>query len=191
VRDTLAFEPLMEAKLPVGFPSPTPVGEIQVKRYPAYRLARTAMKDNEGSAFWTLFGHIKKNKIAMTAPVEMTYDKSADSTGQSAMAFLYGSTSLGKPGKNGSVEVLDVPASFAVSIGVRGYRIETRVAQARKRLQAWLARHSEYVSAGPMRVMGYNSPFVSPNRRYWEVQIPVRKAEKPREQDGSTKVPGR
>lgn len=182
VRDTLAFEPLMEAERPAGFPRPTPVGEIRLNVYPAYRLARTPMKGKEGAAFWTLLGHIKKDNVAMTAPVEMTYGgKPGESAGPTAMAFLYGSTDLGKPGKDGGVEVADVPAASAASIGVRGDTTEARVAEARKRLASWLEAHPKYVSAGPVRVMGYNSPFVSSLRRYWEVQVPVRKAGKARD----------
>ena len=64
------------AALPEGFPDPTPAGEIQIKRYPAYRLARSKMSGADSVAFWTLFLHIKKNEIAMTAPVEMTYAES-------------------------------------------------------------------------------------------------------------------
>jgi hypothetical protein len=173
-RDTLAFEPLREAELPEGFPGPTSVGEVRLKSYPAYRLARTSMAGSQGTAFWTLFGHIQKNKIAMTAPVEMTCG--GKSSSRTAMAFLYRSTSLGKPGKDGKVEVEDVPAGSAVSIGVRGEMTEARIAQARKRLESWFDAHPEYASISPVRVMGYNSPFVPAARRYWEVEIPVRKA---------------
>ena len=60
------FQPIVEAPMPAGFPEYTPVGQIEVKPYPTYRMA----KADGGSSFWTLFSHIKKNKIAMTAPVK-------------------------------------------------------------------------------------------------------------------------
>jgi hypothetical protein len=43
---------------------------------------------------------------------------------------------------------------------------------------AWIdQKKGEYVSAGPMRIMGYNSPFVPRDRNFFEVQIPVKAAE--------------
>lgn len=33
---------------------------------------------------------------------------------------------------------------------------------------------SQYEQSGPVRVMGYNSPFVARDRQFFEVQIPVR-----------------
>ena len=47
------FQPIKEAEMPKGFPGYTPVGQIEVKQYPAYRKASTS-----GLAeFWTLFQH--------------------------------------------------------------------------------------------------------------------------------------
>ena len=39
---------ISEAKLPVGFPPPGPVGEVIVKTYPAHRLARAKEMLTEG-----------------------------------------------------------------------------------------------------------------------------------------------
>jgi hypothetical protein len=179
--ETLTFEPKSEAETPKGFPAPTPVGEIRLQHYPAYRLARAEMKGGENSAFWTLFMHIKKHDIAMTAPVEMTYGDGKEKPKQTAMAFLYPDTATGDAGKDDKVIVTDVPASEAVSLGMRGNMTPERVAEARSRLEVWLKAHDrEYEPAGPVRVMGYNSPFVPPAKRYFEVQLPVR-ARKPAE----------
>ncbi len=55
----------------------------------------------------------------MTTPVEMKYGQS--STGefsQQSMAFLYGNTELGKLGKNGNVDVVDVKPLTVIAIGV-------------------------------------------------------------------------
>ena len=63
------FRPIKEAEMPQGFPGYTPVGQIEIKQYPAYRKAFAS-----GPAeFWLLFSHIKQNNVAMTAPVEMDY----------------------------------------------------------------------------------------------------------------------
>jgi hypothetical protein len=122
-----------------------------------------------------LFNHIKKNDIAMTAPVEMTYGESKSERPQSkSMAFLYSSTEIGKAEKQGKVEVVDVPAMTTVSIGLRGDYNDQQVAQAREHLQAWLSEHADqYEAAGDLRVLGYNSPLVPAAARYSEVEIPV------------------
>lgn len=174
---TLAFKPFIEAPLPEGFPEPTQVGEIQVKNYPAYRFATTQMAGAESSAFWTLFTHIKKKDIAMTAPVEMTYGVGGtDKLQAKAMAFLYRSPKQGKAGTDEKVEVIDVAPIKALSLGMRGDVTKTRLAEAKAHLDMWLREHDkEYEASGPLRVMGYNSPFVAANRRFTEVEIPVRR----------------
>jgi hypothetical protein len=90
------------------------------------------------------------------------------------MAFLYGSQSLGETGSDGLVRVVDVQPQTVVSTGVRGNRTREKVLYAQRRLTEWLdANSSRYQPAGEMRVMGYNSPFVPSESRYFEVQIPV------------------
>ncbi len=168
----LAFTPIIEADLPRGFPRPTPVGEIEVKQYPAYRMAWT---ESGGAAFWPLFRHIKREEIAMTAPVQMDYRESE--TGpptERSMAFLYGEPDWGEAGSDGAVRVDDVAPMTAVSLGLRGQRTRESLRNARSRLTEWLAANSaRYERACELRVMGYNSPFVPAARRYYEVQIPV------------------
>ena len=164
------FKPLVEAKMPAGFPGHTPVGTVEIKKYPAYRKAQTS----GGDAFWKLFTHIKNNDIAMTAPVEMTFQSDGPPVGQEqAMAFLYSSVELGQAGTQGPVDVLDVPATTVVSIGVRGQRNEKVVARATERLRNWLTEHAAYRQSGPVRIMGYNSPFVPAEKQFFEVQIPL------------------
>ncbi len=157
--------------MPVGFPDYTPVGQIEVKQYPAYRKATAS----GGAAFWTLFSHIKQNNVTMTAPVEMYYgDPLSRNSKNRSMSFLYERPDQGSVGKQGSVEVIDVPAMKVVSIGCRGSQTSSAVAEAREKLLKFLAENKDgYTAAGPMRVMGYNSPFVPRDRNFFEVQIPV------------------
>ncbi len=100
VRAMVSFQPVFESDRPTDFPSLTPVGTIQVKSYPVHRAA-TARSPAEGGLprnllFWQLFGHIKKNDIAMTAPVVMDYAR--DDGAGTAMSFLYASSDIGKTG---------------------------------------------------------------------------------------------
>lgn len=105
--ENATFKPIVEASLPDGFPGYTPVGEIEVKHYPAYRKAGTSGR----VAFWTLFGHIKSERIGMTAPVEMTFQKDGPPMGrEQSMGFLYGNKNAGNAGRKGNVDVIDVPA---------------------------------------------------------------------------------
>jgi SOUL heme-binding protein len=176
VQQILRFKPFLEAPLPEGFPEPTPVGEIVVKKYPAYRMARTEMAETETAAFWALFTHIKKQDIAMTAPVEMTYGVGGkDKLRRQAMAFLYRSTKQGSLGQDDRIDVSDSPAMTVLSMGIRGDVTKNRLAEAKAHLDTWLKEHAkDYVASGPLRVMGYNSPFVAVNRRLSEVEVPVR-----------------
>ncbi len=170
LRDDFRFEPMREAETPAGWPTPTTVGEVELKRYPAYRMARADGAGNSG--FFTLFNHIKRNDIAMTAPVQMDYERT-DGSSSGAMGFLYGSTAVGRTGREGAVEVMDVPASQVASIGVRGPLGSRALDDARAALEAWLARHPEWTAAGPVRSMGWNSPFVERERQFFEVQLPL------------------
>lgn len=171
--EILSFQPVEEAPLPEGFPELTPVGEIRVNAYPAYRLAQTPIGSSDSAAFFRLFRHIQSRDIAMTAPVEMTYDDDLKPR-ESKMAFLYRSNRQGELGDAGSVSVVDVPAQTVLSIGWRGEADPVNVAAARQLLKSWLDEHAnEYRVAGKMRVMGHNSPFVRGDKRYFEVQFPI------------------
>lgn len=171
--ELLSFKPRMEAPLAEGFPRPVPVGEIQVKKYPRYRMARASINEG-GNAFFTLFSHIKQNDVAMTAPVEITCEKKADRMNRVAMAFLYENPRQGKAGQQGPVQVMDVKPMTTVSIGIRGNADQEQVSQAESYLREWLKRNQKhYRATGPLRVMGYNSPFVPQKLRYSEVEIPI------------------
>ena len=188
--ESLQFRPAVEAPLAVGYPPPSRLHAIEVKRLPAYRMVRVAMNQNaaaadesgqrgETGAFWSLFGHIQKEGIAMTAPVRTDYDRENDHA--STMACLYRKPTMGQLGADGllpGVEVVDVPAHDVVSIGVRD-RSEQTVTEARKRLELWLDQQPEqtWVVDGPLKVLGYNGPQTPRDRRIVEVQLPVRRAD--------------
>ncbi|MDJ0520723.1 MAG: heme-binding protein [Planctomycetota bacterium] len=160
------FKPRMEAALPKGFPQPGPVGRIVEKRYPQYRAARA---QGGQMAFWTLFQHIKKNKVEMTAPVEMTMDGKMRARD---MAFLYERPDQGKAGAQGRVAVLDLEPITVLSIGMRGRRSMSDMATAKRLIEEHIAKNG-YERAGDFRAMGYNSPMVPASQQFWELQVPV------------------
>jgi hypothetical protein len=169
----LTFKPVAEAELPAGVPGFAVLDEVEIRTYPTYRMVKTAMKGGSMGAFWPLFNHIKDNEIAMTTPVQVDYAEDGERQREASMAFLYGSPDLGPLRKDGSVEVVDMPPLTVLTLGSRGYDRKSRVEELRARMDAWLADHPEWQVAGPMRTMGYNSPSVAGNRRYFEVQIPI------------------
>jgi hypothetical protein len=167
---TSAFEPLIEAPLPEGFPAPGPVGEVVLKEYPTYRAARA----KGGNSFWALFTHIKKNDIAMTAPVEMAVTEDGEDLKRESMAFLYASPALGEVGRDGRVEVVDLDPIRVLSFGIRGPMTDQKTRQAKQAIEERLRRESaSWKRDGEWRLLGYNSPMVPAERRFWELQLPV------------------
>ena len=174
-------KPMMisEAKLPLGFPGPGPVGEVITKTYPAHRLARIRAGGGTNGSFMKLFRHIERNEIAMTAPVEMEMavtDGGRAAPATTSMAFLYGSADTGTPGPDPAdpnVVVEDVPEMTVVSLGIRGSYREERFADFAAQLDQWLDNHPEWIAVGPPRTLAYNSPFVPGLLKYAEVQVPI------------------
>jgi len=177
-----------EAKLPAGFPPPSAVDEVVIKEYPAYRLARVSSaamgqnakgRANPDGMFMPLFRHIQRNKIAMTAPVEMEYGAKADDGVPVAesMAFLYGEPTIGSVGKDAGdprVEVVDMPAMTVISVAVRGEYNARNFQKALTKLEDWIEANPGNVRVvGAARYLAYNSPFVPGVMRYGEVQWPV------------------
>lgn len=174
----LTFKPKVEAPVPAGFPAPTPVGVVEIKKLPVYRMAKVANGGGNGS-FFTLFNHIKKNNIEMTAPVEMTMAEKNGKFTESSMAFLYQQTTLGKTGPQGNVAVIDTTESLVASIGMIGSPSTTALDSAKRWLLEKIKAYSQpYEVVGELRVMGYNSPFMPEKLRYYEVQLALKANEK-------------
>lgn len=158
-----------EAPLPEGWPQPGPYDRVTEKKYPAYRAAFTDGKGQTG-AFWTLFTHIKKNDIPMTAPVEMAVEPDADGdVSRNTMAFLYQNGGVGTPGKNGpGVEVRDVPAATALSYTWQGPDSKENIAKAKTALETALLQRK--ANATGFRLLGYNGPGTPRAKATWELQ---------------------
>jgi len=172
--------------LPQGYPPPTPPGAIEVKEYPAVRRAGVGSKLppdwGMNLAFWPLFHHIKRREIAMTAPVEVSYEGlSAPRASQPSdwtMYFLYRTRELGPEGldpQDTRVLVEDVPPMTVIAIGMQGpYRLDA-VKAGVAALRDWLASQSEWEEAGQVRALFYNGPEVRAASKWFEVQLPVRR----------------
>ena len=156
-----------EAPLPEGWPQPGPYNQVSAKSYPAYRAAFTTGKGETGS-FWTLFMHIKRNDIPMTAPVEMEVKPTATGLDRAGMAFLYQNEKVGQPGAaSSSVEVRDVAASKVLSYTWQGPDSKANQATARAALEAALAQRK--LTATSFRLLGYNGPGTPRAKATWEL----------------------
>lgn len=158
-----------ESPLPKGWPEPGPFYQVVRKKYPAYRAAFTKEGSPNGG-FMTLFKHIQRNDIPMTAPVEMKLDESETKGARmEQMAFLYQSPEVGKTGADGvEVEVRDIPAMEALSYAWQGGRNDAATAKARGAIDAELAKQK--LKATGYRLLGYNSPFVPRAKQTHELQ---------------------
>lgn len=166
----LAVEPpayVSEAPLPKGWPAPGPYNEVAEKSYPKYRAAVTS--GSSGLSFWTLFGHIKKKDIPMTAPVEMKMEKNGDAMKRVNMAFLYQNTEVGETGADGQkIEVKDIEQAKALSYAWMGDDSPEQIAIARKALEK--ALKEKELKAKSFRMLGYNGPGTPRQKRTYELQ---------------------
>ncbi len=157
-----------EAPLPKGWPKPGPYDQVTEKSYPSYRAAFTT-ENRENGAFRTLFSHIQKNAIPMTAPVEISMaEGDGQNLRQTSLAFLYQDTAVGKTGADGAkVEVRDVPAMKTLSYTWQGDRNEANIAKAKSALEA--ALKDRKIEAKGFRLLGYNGPGIPELKRTWEL----------------------
>jgi hypothetical protein len=172
-----------EAPLPEDWPKPSLPGLIRIKTYPAVRSAWVRAPGKENHQFMTLFRHIKNRQISMTAPVVMEYTPEAAQDAAKmdevkAMAFLYRNPDQDQTGQFESVQVENEEMIKVASIGIQGMATTGAFRKALGQLRGWLDVHPEWQASGPPRVLGYNSPFMWFWKRYSEVQIPVKPAEK-------------
>jgi len=156
-----------EAPLPKGWPAPGPYDQVAEKTYPKYRAAIT--KGGSGFSFWTLFGHIKKQNIPMTAPVEMKMEEKDDKMEKVNMAFLYQNTEVGKTGAEGKkIEVKDIESSKTLSYAWMGDDSKAQIKKAKEALKAALKKKG--VTATSFRMLGYNGPSTPKKKRTYELQ---------------------
>lgn len=161
---------LKESELPEGFPNPGPFNVVTKKSYPAYRAA-TTNTSGQTRGFWTLFRHIKRHEIAMTAPVEMTMSENGQGELQmDEMAFLYRTKSMGTAGPDGkSVMVENIAPLQVLNYAWQGPQTKERVAQAKELLLAEAKKRNLRFSE--FRLLGYNSPSVRKSERTFELQL--------------------
>ncbi|MEM8885966.1 MAG: heme-binding protein [Planctomycetota bacterium] len=161
-----SFRMRVDAPLPDGWPRPGPIEEPRLKFYPVYRLAI----DEKGN-FGTLFRHIQRKKIEMTAPVEMSMDENLKTR---SMSFLYRFPEQGEAGADGRVAIRNVEPRFAISVGMRGTRSDKKMEKALAKIRADLkGRRGWREVEGSLQLLGFNDPFIFPWNQYWEVVLEI------------------
>ena len=162
-----------EAQRPDGWPKITPVGKVELKERPPFRIAVAEAANGsggEGRLFGTLFRHIQDRDIPMTAPVTMTRSTAGQ---MESMGFLYENLDVGSVGAAGGAEVQDRPSAIVVSTGLRGGYNAKSYANGLTRLHNFLEERAHLQPIGEPVYMGYNSPFVPGFLKYAELQIEV------------------
>lgn len=163
---------------------------------------RDGVKSNGRAGFWPLFRHIQRRDIEMTSPVEMDFKGIAASAGLSpdapvlasdvktenvpavdindaqwTMSFLYRYTDQADAGvdpEDKRVLVVDTTPVTVVAAGVAGSPNNRTVNKGVAALREFFASNPQYVPAGDIRGLFYNDPMVPENRKWAEIQIPVK-----------------
>ena len=157
-----------EAPLPEGWPAPGPYDQVSEKTYPKSRAAVTT--GGSGMSFWTLFSHIKKKEIPMTAPVEMKMENKGEKMEKVDMAFLYQNTNVGTTGPDGKkVQVKDVETSKVLSYTWMGADSKAKISEAKKALDSELEKRG--IKAQSFRMLGYNGPGTPRSKHTYELQV--------------------
>jgi hypothetical protein len=160
-----------EAPLPEGWPQPGSYNKVAEKTYPGYRAAFTSGTSST-LPFFTLFAHIKRKGIPMTAPVELSMNQKDGALTQSSMAFLYQNEKVGQAGPDGNkVEVRDVPGFKALVYTWQGSDTKENITRAKAALDLELLKTKR--PAKEFRMLGYNGPGTPATKRTWELQALV------------------
>lgn len=159
---------------------PTAPGVTELKTLPAGLLVRSEAKgdyfEKSGELFRPLFRYIQRKDIAMTTPVE------SHPGDTSAMVFWIGVTERPKaegdlapaaPPAPEGVVVLQRPEQLVASHGGRGGYSREHFEQARQVVLDWVAARPDLAVAGEVYGVYWNSPFMLPFMKRYEVHVPV------------------
>ena len=141
---------------------------IEIRYYPSATLVKTEGGNNFGKLFQYISGNNKSSeKIAMTAPVYMSEDKS-----EMAFVMPLDVHQKGAPepkGRNVSLEV--TKPRYVAAIRYSGYTNDTKEATHKKQLLETLTANG-IEPLGDVEFLGYDSPYKFYNRRN-EVMVEI------------------
>jgi len=170
----------------------------EIRNYPAHIVAQTTIEGSstESDALTKGFGilagyifggNVKKENIAMTAPVvarqafsekiAMTVPVMTSTDGSSQVISFFmpsGYTLATLPVPNDSrVRLVEVPEQKMTALAFSGYRIGDRFEKMRKQLLADLARDNITIIGTPIYA-GYNPPWTPPWMTQNEIMVQIR-----------------
>ena len=144
------------------------VDSIEIRYYPSATLVQTSGGNNFGKLFRYISGGNKsEEKIAMTAPVYMSEDKS-----EMAFVMPLDVHQKGAPEPMGeNVSLRTTEPRYVAAIRYGGYTNDSKEATHKKRLLAVLAKN-DIKPVGAVEFLGYDSPYKFYNRRN-EVMVEI------------------
>jgi len=140
-------------------------GQIEIRQYPAIRVAEIKRSGDRGSAVRNAFSPLASyifakeregEKISMTAPV--TQQKAGNEwTVQFIMPSKYKLSDLPNP-ENQEITLREIPAKKRVAIRFSGRQTDTLLAEKENELRAWLKEKGIQPKGQPTYAY-YNDPF--------------------------------
>jgi hypothetical protein len=168
--------------------------EIELRRYPAHLKAEVEVAGSKYQeaiyqgfrilAGYIFGGNLSAAKIAMTSPVQvsapekiaMTKPVTVRGDGPYSVAFImpgkYTLETLPNP-KDRQIKITNHNSQVMAALRFSGYFSESKVSQAKHRLQGWLAQEG-LEPAGEFIVARYNPPWVPWFLARNEVMIPIK-----------------
>jgi len=150
----------------------TEVGKIQIIDLAPTRIIEAEVDgsyfDSSNGLFSKLFKYISDNDIAMTVPVEGNLVKAK-------MRFYIGSEVSSEIKSTNAVTVINFSSRTVVSIGGRGAYSEDNINEAKRDLEDWLKKQSDWSQSGEPYAVYWNGPFTPWFVKRFDVHIPIEK----------------
>jgi hypothetical protein len=96
------------------------------------------------------------------------------------MSFLYRTSDLGPTGEDGKIKIVDTAPVTVISVGLIGSPSNKLVNEGMTKLREYFASQTEWAPAGEIRGLFYNGPDIAENRKWAEIQVPVRRNVEPK-----------
>jgi hypothetical protein len=154
-------------------------GEFEIRHYPSVVMATVKMPpanygQTSSGGFRRLAGYIfggnqRKQKIAMTSPVQMEFGNDA-----SSMSFMmpseYSMQDLPKPDDSG-IDIHPSQEEYVAAVSFSGFASNDKI-KAHEEMLAKFIKDRNLVVKGAFRVLGYDPPYKMTDRRN-EVIVPI------------------
>lgn len=149
----------------------TNVGVAEIKQLPQARVITAnntvQLSDAKKPVFKRLFNFLKVNNIAMTIPVEKTFD-------ENGMLFYLGNDAEDDLQNVETVTILNLPQRSVLSVGGKGAYKKENLEATLNEAKQWLAKQSKWQVNGEPYFVYWNSPFTLWFMKRFEVHVPLK-----------------